>query len=373
MKVAIEAQRIFRKNKHGMDFVVLESIRELQNLDKTNEYYIIVSGGEDKDVLKETENFHIVEVKCPSYPLWEQIALPFALLKIKPDILHCTSNTAPFFGKTPLLLTLHDIIFLEKRQGWSKSFYQNLGWFYRKLVVPQAIRKCKKLITVSNFELNRIKESLKISDDKITYIYNGFGKHFSKIQDYQSITSNYIKDTKYIFFLGNTDPKKNTENVLRAYAHYLNVSKVKSTLLIADLKESYVDSIIKELDIEYIKLNLCICGYIPNKDLPYIFSGATSFLYPSLRESFGIPILEAMACGTPVITSNVSSMPEIAGNSALLVDPFSFEDIAKGLLKIESDENFRNELISSGYERVKHFSWKKTAAELLKIYKNYQL
>ena len=115
MRIAIEAQRIFRRKKHGMDFVALESIRELQRLDKVNDYYILVSPGEDR-CIEETSNFHIVEVKMPSYPLWEQIGLPLAIRKIKPDLLHCTSNTDPLFCNVPLILTLHDFIFMEKRQ-----------------------------------------------------------------------------------------------------------------------------------------------------------------------------------------------------------------------------------------------------------------
>ena len=115
MRIAIEAQRIFRTNKHGMDFVALESIRELQKIDKENEYFIFVSPGEDH-CLEETDNVHIIEVKCPTYPLWEQVALPRNVSKIKPDLLHCTSNTAPLNCPVPLVLTLHDIIFLEPRQ-----------------------------------------------------------------------------------------------------------------------------------------------------------------------------------------------------------------------------------------------------------------
>ena len=131
MKIAIEAQRIFRKKKHGMDFVALESVRELQKLDKENEYFIIVSPGDDEGVLKETDNFHIVKLKAPLYPVWEQVALLHAVNKIKPDILHCTSNTAPVFCSTPLVLTLHDIIFLEKRAKSNASLYQTMGWYYR--------------------------------------------------------------------------------------------------------------------------------------------------------------------------------------------------------------------------------------------------
>lgn len=143
MKIAIEAQRIFRPNKHGMDFVVLETVRELQKIDKENEYFIFVSPGTDH-CLGETDNVHIIEVKCPTYPLWEQWALPRAINKCKPDLLHCTSNTAPLRIQVPLILTLHDIIFLENRQGSSKSLYQNMGRCYRRLVVPRILPKCRK-------------------------------------------------------------------------------------------------------------------------------------------------------------------------------------------------------------------------------------
>ncbi len=169
MKIAIEAQRIFRPNKHGMDFVALESIRELQKVDKENEYYIFVSPGEDR-CLEETPNMHIIEVNCPTYPLWEQVALPRAVAKIKADLLHCTSNTAPIYCPVPLILTLHDIIFLEPRQSGNKSFYQNMGWYYRRLVVPRILPKCKKIITVSNFERNRIQSALLLPDSQITSI-----------------------------------------------------------------------------------------------------------------------------------------------------------------------------------------------------------
>ena len=126
MKIAIEAQRIFRANKHGMDFVALETIRELQKLDTTNKYFILVGSGPDH-CLRETPNMHIIEINCPTYPLWEQIALPRVLKKIKPDILHCTSNTAPLYCSVPLILTLHDIIFLEPRKDSNKSLYQNMA------------------------------------------------------------------------------------------------------------------------------------------------------------------------------------------------------------------------------------------------------
>ena len=154
-------------------------------------------------------------------------------------------------------------------------------------------------------------------------VYNGFNSHFHLQPKAPEITRKYIDADEYLFFLGNTDPKKNTPRVLKAYSDYLKRSQKKLPLLIADLKEDAIDRILGEEKITDIKGCLRFPGYIANTDLPALYSGAFAFLYPSLRESFGIPMLEAMACGTPVIAGNTSAMPEIAGEGALLADPFS--------------------------------------------------
>ncbi|PKO96950.1 MAG: glycosyltransferase family 1 protein [Bacteroidetes bacterium HGW-Bacteroidetes-7] len=368
MKIAIEAQRIFRKKKHGMDFVALESVRELQKLDKENEYFIIVSPGDDESVLQETDNFHIVKLKAPLYPVWEQVALLHTVNKIKPDILHCTSNTAPVFCSTPLVLTLHDIIFLEKRAKSNASLYQTMGWYYRKFVVPAIIPKCKKIITVSNYEAGVIKKRLNLGDDKVIPVYNGFGEHFKRVDDFKKITSAYINHESYLFFLGNTDPKKNTENVFKAYSIYLDKSNVKLPLLVADLDNDYINKILAKEGISHIKDFIHAPGYIPNNHLPAIYSGAFAFLYPSLRESFGIPILESMACETPVITSNVSAMPEIASDAAILVSPENPHEIANAIMALEDKELYKT-MVAKGKERIKIFSWKNCAQSLLDIYK----
>lgn len=367
MKIAIEAQRIFRTNKHGMDFVALESIRQLQKIDHENEYFILVSPGEDR-CLTESENMHIIEVKCPTYPLWEQWALPRAIHKIKPDLLHCTSNTAPLRCNVPLIVTLHDIIFLEKRQSASKSLYQNMGWYYRRFVVPRILPNCKKIITVSEFERGRIAEALPTTKDKLVVIHNGYSTHFKPIKNYQKITKKYIDNNDYFFFLGNTDPKKNTPNTLKAYALYVRQTANPLPLLIADLSFIVVEEILKAENIEDIKENIHCPGYISNNDLPFIYSGAKIFLYTSLRESFGIPLLEGMACGTPVLTSNTSAIPEIAGSGAILVDPRDPQAIANEIIRLETDENYRNKKIAYGLERVNSFSWEQTARKMLNLY-----
>ena len=340
MRIGIEAQRIFRKNKHGMDYVVLEEIKELQKSDTRNEYFVFVAPGEDR-CLQDSKNVHIIEIGNNFYPLWEQFSLPRAVNQLNLDMLHCTSNTAPIRCKIPLILTLHDIIFLEPRDKSNKSFYQDMGWRYRRFVVPRILKKCKRIITVSDFEFNNIITKLQIPEEKMVMIYNGYNQWFKPVEDTELIYQQYIDEPGYFFFLGNTDPKKNTERTLIAYSKYLEQSDVKRKLLMADLD-----------------------------DLPYIYNNAFAFLYTSLRESFGIPLLEAMACGTPVITSNTSSMPEIGGPEVIMVNPQNVQEITEKMLLLEKDDALYQKQKEIGIIRAQQFSWKYTAEQLLTVYED---
>ena len=369
MRIGIEAQRIFRNNKHGMDYVVLEEIKELQKSDNRNEYFVFVAPGEDH-CLHDSKNVHIIEIGSNFYPLWEQFSLPRAVNQLNLDMLHCTSNTAPILCKIPMILTLHDIIFLEPRDKSNKSLYQNMGWLYRRFVVPRILKKCKRIITVSEFEYNNIISKLHIPEEKMVMIYNGYNEWFKPVEDIELIYQQYIEEPGYFFFLGNTDPKKNTERTLIAYSHYLEKSNVKRKLLMADLDRSFLDDIIERNHIENIKDYMVIPGYIKNADLPYVYNNAFAFLYTSLRESFGIPLLEAMACGTPVITSNTSSMPEIGGSEALMVNPQNADEITEKMLLLEEDNIIYQKQKEIGIRRAQQFSWKYTAEQLLTVYED---
>ena len=367
MRIGIEAQRIFRKNKHGMDYVVLQEIKELQQFDTHNEYFVFVAPGEDH-CLEDSKNVHIIEIGGNIYPIWEQITLPKVVNELKLDMLHCTSNTAPIWCSVPLILTLHDIIFMEPRDKSNKSFYQNMDWLYHRLVVPRILKKCEYIITVSDFELNNITTKLGIARERMVMIYNGYNEWFKPLKDLKMKYRKYINESGYFFFLGNTDPKKNTERTLIAYSKYLEVSKVKRPLLMADLDKSYLNDIIARNHIENIISNIHMPGYIVNSDLPYIYNNAFAFLYTSLRESFGIPLLEAMACGTPVITSNTSSMPEIGGRNAILINPENPDEIAQMMIKLEEDREFYDQQKNLGIKRAQLFSWRQTAELLLEVY-----
>ena len=372
MRIGIEAQRIFRKNKHGMDYVVLQEIIELQKMDTRNEYFVFVAPGPDR-CLEDSHNVHIIEVNGSFYPTWEQKSLPKAAKEAGVEMLHCTSNTAPIRCDIPLILTLHDIIFLEPRDKRNRSLYQNLGWLYRRLVVPRILDKCHRIITVSEFEKQNIMSKLDISERRMAMIYNGYNEWFRQLDDVDRIFAKYIDQPGFLFFLGNTDPKKNTERTLIAYSRYLERSADKRPLLMADLDRQFLEDIIKRNGLDNIRDHIVMPGYIQNSDLPYIYNAAFAFLYTSLRESFGIPLLEAMACGVPVVTSNTSSMPEIGGPHALLVNPESADEICDAILRLETDNQLYARQQQVGLQRTKLFSWRQTAEQLLSLYEQVYL
>lgn len=376
MKIGIEGQRLFRKKKHGMDMVALELIKNLQLLDHKNEYFIFVKPDEDSSVLKETANFKIVELDGGPYPTWEQIALPKAAKKYGCDILHCTSNTAPFFTNIPLITILHDIIYMEssylKILSSSATTYQKFGNIYRKLVVPRVVKKSQKVITVSHFEKNRIGDFFGMKGNaKLDAIYNGVSEHFKPITDQKElkrVKDKYQLPDQFFFFLGNTDPKKNTKGTLKAFSDFLKETGSNYKLVMLDYDQEELKKLLIEINNPDLINSILLTGYVVNTDLPAIYAQCDVFLYPSLRESFGIPMLEAMSCNIPVITSNTSSMPEVAADAAHIIDPFKPEEITQGIIKILTDEEYRNNLCKKGLARSKEFSWHNMAKEYLKLY-----
>jgi glycosyltransferase involved in cell wall biosynthesis len=216
--------------------------------------------------------------------------------------------------------------------------------------------------------MRNIMTKLDIPQERMAMIYNGYNEWFKPLEDTQEVYKKYIEEPGYFFFLGNTDPKKNTERTLIAYSRYLERSEEKRKLLMADLDKEYLDDIVERNHIENIKENIVIPGYIVNSDLPYIYNNAFAFLYTSLRESFGIPLLESMACGTPVITSNTSSMPEVAGSDAIFVNPEDPDDIVSNMLRLEEDDQFYRKQEKIGLQRAQEFSWQQTAEHLLNLY-----
>jgi len=372
MRIGIEGQRLYRKNKHGMDMVALELIKNLQLIDAENDYFIFVKPDVDNLCIPQTDNFNIIEIKGGPFPIWEQILLPMAAQKYKCDVLHCTSNTAPLFCNVPVVTIIHDVIFLENNSLFSKggSLYQKFGNMYRRWLVPLIAKKSKMISTVSEFERNNLIQHFGFGN-KIITIHNGVSTHFKPIKNSATLLQakeKYNLPDNFILFFANTDPRKNTYNAIKAFTYFNQKHPGLLKLIMLDYSEKLLIKVLEQIGTTSIRNEIQLLGYVPNNELPAILNLCKLFLFPSLRESFGIPILEAMACGVPVIASNSSSIPEIAGNAALLVDPNNPQEISAAIEKLMTDSTLADEMKENGKIQARKFSWKKMAHNYLKIY-----
>lgn len=355
--------------------VALELIKELQQIDHENDYIIYIKPDTDRACLSNSDNFTIKELPGGSYPQWEQLALPKAAKADGCHILHCTSNTAPVNCSIPLVVTLHDIIYMEKSffgiLSGKGTAYQKFGNVYRRWNVPKVVKKSQALITVSEFEKNRIDEFFGLKPGKTHAIYNGVSTHFEAVNDQKLLTSikeKYHLPELFFFFLGNTDPKKNTKGVLKAFSDFRKKTTKDYYLVMLDYDEKDLMELLSEIGDPKLRSKIVLTGYVANTDLPAIYSLCTLFLYPSLRESFGIPMLEAMRSGAVVITSNTSSMPEVSGDGARIIDPYKPGEITNAMLELHENEELKAELRKKGFIQAQKFSWRAMAQNVHTLY-----
>lgn len=373
LRIGIEVQRIFREKKHGMEVVALELIREIQKIDQHNEYILYARKDVDEKCLSETTNFKIKSLPASSYFTWEQFTLPAEVKKDNLDFLHSTCNTSALRLPVPMMLTLHDIIYLEKTD-FKGTAYQNFGNLYRRFVVPKIVDKSKLIITVSNFERNVILNKLNLPEQKVKVIYNAVSPKFNT--DYAPERLTEFREAHqlpldFILFLGNTAPKKNTVNVIKAYAAYKAEVPDGLPMVILDYDKNLVFELLAKLGQQHLEKDFLFPGYIASEEMPLLYNISRLFLYPSLRESFGLPLLEAMACGVPVITANTSSMPEVAADAALFVDPLDYHHIKDQMIKILNDSELAVQLKEKGLRRAAEFTWKAAATQLLALYNTF--
>ncbi|RYF91787.1 MAG: glycosyltransferase family 1 protein [Chitinophagaceae bacterium] len=370
MKIGIEVQRIFRPKKHGMEIVSMEIIRELQKLDQQNNYILFAKEDSDDNSIVETANFKIDKSITGPYPIWEQMGLPASAKKHALQFLHCTANTAPFFCKVPTIITVHDVIYMESL-SFKGSAYQNFGNLYRRLIVPRAVKNARLILTVSEYEKGVIAAKLAVPLEKIRVIYNGVNNQFVKITESTLLEAFRIKyklPEKFILHFGNTAPKKNTIGVLQGFKKLAATQKHFLPLVLTDCDTAYITDLLKSIDATHLLEHIVVPGYIPFSEIPKLYNLATLFLYPSHRESFGMPVVEAMACGVPVITSNTSALPEIAGGAASLINPAKPNEICDAIVALLNDENLYQQLQQAGYLNAQRFSWKNAALKTLEVY-----
>ena len=295
--------------------------------------------------------------------IWfENFSLPIYYMKNNFSLYHSPNYVLPCFSKIPSALTIHDLITFDYPELCQ---YESVLYF--RLLLARSAQKATKIIAVSNTVKNDILRHFNIPSEKIEVIYHGVNPIFKKTID-ESILNRYHLPEKYILFVGNIEPKKNLERLIKAFDRLKRDVDIPHKMVIAGKKGWKYNPVLDTVVKLKLEKEIIFPGYVPEEDLPAVYSMSDLFVFPSLYEGFGIPPLEAMACEIPVLTSNRGALPEITGGKCLQVDPFQIDEIAQGMFKIITDHSLKQQLISGGKEWVKQFSWEKTAKETLSVY-----
>ena len=369
--IAIEAQRLFRSKKHGMEIVALEILKHLKNAAGNDFIYQVVVKEDVDECITSSSNFTVAQLPAKAYPIWEQILLPSFIKKLNAALLHCCSNTAPLFCKTPMVVTIHDVIYMQAG-GFKGSAYQNFGNLYRRWIVPKAAKKAKAIISVSEFAKKEIVAALNVQANKVHVVYNGLNAIYRPCTDIQksvAFRTEYKLPEKYLLHFGNTATRKNTSGVLKAYIQHCSEKENSLPLVISGCSKGTITAIAQRENLRLPENNIFYTGYLEAAALPLLYSNAFLFLYPSFAEGFGLPLVESMACGTPVITAHNSSLPEVAGDAALFVDAANPNEIFLAINRLLTDANLYNQLKEKGLKNAARFSWEKAANQTKEIYK----
>lgn len=377
MRIGIEAQRLLRKNKHGIDIVALNLLQNLPMVDSKNEYILFTRNGEDVSCLSTLVNIRIVILPAFTYADWEQIQLPRAVKKEKIDVLHCTSSTAPLFISVPTVVTVHDVICFERPLFGEagQNFYQRIGNAYRTIVSRRAMEKAEKIVTVSEFERTQIVSRFPKLKNKISVIHNGVNaQFFSHVEEKNvlAVRKQYGLPRSYFLHLGNSDPKKNTEFVIQSYIKYASSAKSIIPLVVTDFSRSAVELYLKKYSAGHLAYSVITPGYIKYTDLPAVYASTLALLFPSKRESFGLPILEAMASDALVIASRTSSLPEIAGEAAVYLSTEDPYEMAGKMLLVQNNIQDAISMVRKGREHIGHFQWKRAANNYADQYSSFR-
>lgn len=360
MKIGIDASRALRECKTGTEWYSQNIILNLAKIDHKNEY-ILYSHKEPSSPLDSLPSNFKWRV-MPFFRGWTFFRLTFEMAVNPPDILFIPAHTLPLITPKKSIVMIHDLGFLHH-----PSLYPLRQKAYHKFVIWHDKRKATHFLTPSQFTKNDLVETLAIPSDKISVVYHGFDANLYKKVNANNHLS--VKYKPYLFYLGRLETKKNIVGLISAFEVYKKRNPKSSLKLVLAGKPghgySHIQNQIEKL--KKYKKDVVEIGYVKEDEVPKWFSNAEAFVFPSFFEGFGLPVIEAMACGCPVICSNTSSLPEIGSDAAVYFNPKNPDEIANQIKRVVHNKNFRNKLVGKGLQNVKRFSWEKCAKETLSI------
>lgn len=367
MIIGIDGNEANVKNKVGTGQYTYYLLGEWHNQAReTQQFWVYLSTPPREEMPKETKYFRYLTFGPKKF--WTQLALPIKLFlqRQKPDVFFSPAHYAPRFCPMPSVVTIHDLAYLTHPQEFKKRDLNQLKSWTR-----YSVKKADRVIAVSKNTKKDLEKFYDVKPDKITVVYNGFDnnrfhQHLSKTKIKKTL-SIYNISGDYLVFLGTLQPRKNVTSLIKAMPKITKEHPNVKLVVIGKKGWLYSEifSLVEKLN---LKDQVIFTGFVPDEDVPYLLTGAQLFVLPSLYEGFGITVLEAMAVGTPVMASHVSSLPEVVGEAGILIEnPKNYAEIAQKANEVLENKDYANKLVEAGLKQSEKFSWTKCAKETLRV------
>jgi len=365
MLIAIDASTI--STQGGPRTYVLGLLDALFRADRENNYVIFYNDPIHLGRFPLAREI-VLPGKSPLARLWrEHVLLPRACRREQVDLLHCPKSAIPFSSPCPVVVTLHDLIPL--RHPETEKFAARLYW---RLQIPIAARRSSFIITDSEHAREEIIADFQVASGRIKAIMLGFNPAMLEPREPSAaalVRAKYGLPQSYILYVGTIQPRKNIDTLIEAYHRLNQVRKDMPKLVIVGRKGWLYDKLFARISELGLVDRVLFTGFVPDEDLPYIYDAARLFAYLSFFEGFGLPPLEAMACGIPVVTSDATSLPEVVGAAGIAVPPADVDKVAAAIARLLDEPEYAGLLAQRGKERARLFSWESAARETLEIYR----
>jgi glycosyltransferase involved in cell wall biosynthesis len=365
MRIAIDARKL---RDYGIGTYVRNLLRQLARQDATNEYVVFCREADWETIEELGPRFRPIVENARAYSMWEQVALPIDLRRESADLFHAPHYVLPPLTPCRSVVTIHDCIHLR----FPQYLPSRLGYAYARAQMWSATHRASRVITVSEASKRDILRYFRVPESRIDVIYNAIDDRFWQQPDAEEIArvrERYRLDQQFVLYAGNIKPHKNLERLIEAFHLLRQQAAMKDVqlLIIGDEISKYA-TLRRAVHRHKLHKHVRFFGFVSDQTLAALFRLAALFVFPSLYEGFGLPPLEAMASGTPVITSNVSSLPEVVGDAALLIDPYEPEAIAEAMQRVLEDPALAADLSRRGLARAREFSWERSIARVREIY-----
>jgi glycosyltransferase involved in cell wall biosynthesis len=367
MRVAIDARKL---HDFGIGTYIRNLLRQLARIDHDTEY-VLLCGEADLGVAAQLgPNFRAVLEPSPNYSIREQLHVPWVLRRERPDLFHAPHYVLPAGVHCRSVVTIHDCIHLM----FPQYLPSKMALAYARAQMWAAARRSHCILTVSDASKRDILQLFNVPPEKIVVVYNAIDSHFWITPEQETVArvrERYQLDHKFVLYVGNIKPHKNLVRLIEAFDELRRGDLEDLKLLIIGDEISKLPGLRRAVHRHKLHKHVRFLGYLPDDQLAVLYRMASVFAFPSLYEGFGLPPLEAMASGTPVVTSNISSLPEVVGDAAVLVDPYDVGSIVDGLRRVLTDPVRAEEMRRKGLIRAREFSWERSVAKTLEVYRRF--